>query len=182
MQLQRQNDLDPVPRQTIEHHKNPNLSSKFSRPGFSNMQRSNCHHLLDHWKSKRVSEKHLLLLYSLCQSLHCVDHSKLWKILKDMGIPGQLTCLLRNLYAGQEATIRTRHGTTDWFKIGKGVRQSCILSRVYLTYMQSTSREMRGWMKHKLESRLLGEISITSDMQNTWPLWQKVMRNLRASW
>ena len=57
-----------------------------------------------------------------------VDHNKLWKILKEMGIPGHLTCLLRNLYAGQEATVGTGHGTTDWFQIGKGVRQGCILS------------------------------------------------------
>ena len=58
----------------------------------------------------------------------CVDHNKLWKILQEMGIPGHLTCLLRNLYAGQEATVRTGHGTTDWFQIGKGVHQGCILS------------------------------------------------------
>ena len=58
----------------------------------------------------------------------CVDHNKLWKILKEMGIPDHLTCLLRNLYAGQEATVRTGHGTTDWFQIGKGVRQGCVLS------------------------------------------------------
>ena len=60
------------------------------------------------------------------KAFHCVDHNKLWKILKRMGIPGHLTCLLRNLYAGQEATVRTGHGTTDWFQIGK-VRQGCIL-------------------------------------------------------
>ena len=86
----------------------------------------------------------------------CVDHNKLWKILKEMGMPDYLTCLLRNLYAGQEATVRTGHGTTDWFQIGKGVRQACILSPDYFTYMQSTSWEMLGWMKHKLESRLPG--------------------------
>ena len=57
-----------------------------------------------------------------------MDHNKLWKILKEMGIPDHLTCLLRKLYAGQEATVRTRHGPTDWFQIGKGVRQGCILS------------------------------------------------------
>ena len=62
-----------------------------------------------------------------------------WKILKEMGIPDHLTCLLRNLYAGQEATVRTRHGTTDWFQIGKGVRQGCIWSLAYLAFMQSTS-------------------------------------------
>ena len=66
-------------------------------------------------------------------------HNKLWKILKEMAIPDHLTCLLRNLYAGQEATVRTGHGTTDLFQIGKGVRQGCILSPSYLTYLQSTS-------------------------------------------
>ena len=94
-----------------------------------------------------------------------------------MRTPDRLTCLLRNLYAGQEATVRTGHGTTDWFLIGKGVRQGCIMSLCYLTYMQSTSREMPGWMKHKLESRLPGEISITSDMQMTLPLRQKENKN-----
>ena len=91
----------------------------------------------------------------------------MWKILKEMGIPDHLTHLLRNLYAGQEATVRTGCGKTDWFQIGKGVHQGYILSPAYLTYMQSTSWEMLGWKKHKLESRLLGEISITSDMQMT---------------
>ena len=62
------------------------------------------------------------------KALDCVDHNKLWKILKEMGIPDHLTCLLRNLYAGQQATVRTGHGTTDWFQIGKGVWQGCILS------------------------------------------------------
>ena len=66
-------------------------------------------------------------------------HHKLWKILKDMGIPDHLTCLLRNLYAGQEATVRTGHGTTDWFQIGKGVVKAVYCHPAYLTYMQSTS-------------------------------------------
>src|SRR5574337_1288316 len=91
-------------------------------------QRSNCQHLLDHGKIKRVPEKHLFLFIDYAKAFDCVDHNKLWKILKEMGIPDHLTCLLRNLYAGQEATVRTGHGTTDWFQIGKGVRQSCILS------------------------------------------------------
>ena len=70
------------------------------------------------------------------KAFDCVEHNKLWKILKEMGIPDHLTCLLRNLYAGQKATVRTGHGTTDWFQTGKGV-QGCILS--YLTYLHSTS-------------------------------------------
>ena len=73
------------------------------------------------------------------KAFDCVDHYKLWKILKEMGILDNLTCLLRNLYAGQEATVRTGHGTTDWFQIGKGVRQGCILSPCLFNYMQSTS-------------------------------------------
>ena len=100
-----------------------------------------------------------------------VDHNKLRKILKEMGIPDHLTCLLRNLYAGQEATVRTGHGTTDWFQIGKGVHQSCILSPCLFNLY--TSWEVLGWSKHKLESRLPGEIPITSDMQMTPPLWHK---------
>ena len=107
------------------------------------------------------------------KAIDCVDHNKLWKILKEMGISDHLTCLLRNLYACQEATVRTGHGTTDWFQIRKG----CILSPAYLTSMQSTSCKMPGWMKHKLESRLPGEISITLDTQMTPPLWQKAKKN-----
>ena len=81
-----------------------------------------------------------------------VDHNKLWEILKEMGKPDHLTCFLRNLYAGQEETVRTGHGTTDWFQIRKGV----YCHPAYLTYMQSTSCEMLDWMKQKLESRLTG--------------------------
>ena len=91
---------------------------------------------------------------------HHVDHSKLWKILKEMGIPDHLTCLLRNRYAGQEAAVGTGHGPTDWFQIGKGVHQDCILSPCLFNYMQSTSWKTLGWRKHKLDSRLPGEISI----------------------
>ena len=73
------------------------------------------------------------------KAIDYVDHNKLWKILQEMGIPDHLTCLLRNLYAGQEATVRTGHGTADWFQIGKGVRQGCIFQPAYLTNMQSIS-------------------------------------------
>ena len=87
-----------------------------------------------------------------------------------MEIPDHLTCLLRNLYAGQEAVIKTGYGTMDWFKIEKGVYQGVYFHPAYLTSMQSTSCEMPGWMNHKLESRLLGEITINSAMQMTPPL------------
>ena len=105
------------------------------------------------------------------------DHNEQWKILQEMGVPDHLTCLLRNLYAGQEATVRTGHGTTDWFQIGKREHQGCILSLCLFNLYAEYIRETLGWKKHKLESRLLGEISITSDMQMIPPLWQKVKRN-----
>ena len=94
-----------------------------------------------------------------------------------MGIPDHLTCLLGNLYVGQEATVRTGQGAMAWFQIGKEYVKAVYGHHVYLTYMQSTSCEMQGWMKHKLESRFPGEISITSDKQMTPPLWQKVKKN-----
>ena len=94
-----------------------------------------------------------------------------------MRIPDHPNCLLRNLYAGQEVTVRNGHGKMDWFQIGKEYVKAVYCHPAYLTYMQSTSGEMLGWMKHQVESRLPGEISITSDMQIIPPLWQKVKKN-----
>ena len=115
-----------------------------------------------HWiiKKAREFQKNIYFCFiDYAKAFDCVDHNKLWKILQGMGIPNHLTCLLRNLYAGQETTVRTGHGTTDWFQIGKGVHQGCIYCHpAYLTSMQSTTWETLGWKKHKLESRLLGEI------------------------
>ena len=99
-----------------------------------------------------------------------------------MGIPDHLTCLLQNLYSCQEATVRTGHGTMDWFQIGKGVHQGCILLPCLFNFYAEYIMQNAGWMKHNLDSRLLGEISITSDMQMTPPLWQKAKRNWGASW
>ena len=87
---------------------------------------------------RSIQERAPVTTLNYAKAFDCVDHNKLWKILKEMGIPDHLTCLLRNLYAGQEATVRTGHGTTDWFQIGKGVHQGYILSSC-LFYMQSTS-------------------------------------------
>ena len=130
-------------------------------------------------KKAKVFQKNIYFWFiDYAKALDCVDHHKPWKILKEMGIPDHLTCLLRNLYAGQEATVRTVLGTTDWLQIGKG----CILyvkavycHPAYLTYMQSTSWEMLDAAQYG--SRLLGEISITSDMQMSSPLWQKARKN-----
>ena len=103
-----------------------------------------------------------------------MNHNKQWKILQEKGIPDHLTCLLKNLYAHQKATVRIGHGTTDWFPVGKGVRQGCTLSpclfNLYAEYIMQNARlgEAQAGIK------IAREISITSDMQMTPPLWQKV--------
>ena len=88
----------------------------------------NCQHILGHRKSEAIPKNIYYCFTDYSKAFDCVDHNKLWKILKEMGIPDHLTCVLRNLHAGQEATVRTGHGTTDWFQIGKVVCQGCILS------------------------------------------------------
>ena len=92
-----------------------------------------------HWIIKKVPEKIYFFFIDYAKAFDSVDQNKLWKILKKMGIPGRLICLLRNVYAGQEATVRTGHGTRDWFQIGKGVQQGCILPLCSFNYMQSAS-------------------------------------------
>ena len=115
------------------------------------------------------------------KAFDCVDHHKLWKILQEMGVPDHLTCLLRNLYAGQEATVRTGHGTTDWSQIGKGVLQGCILSPCLFNLYAEYIMRNAGLDEAQLETSLPGEISITSDTQMTPSLWQKAKKNKRAS-
>ena len=126
-------------------------------------------------KGREFHKNIYLCLIDYTKAFDCVEHNKLSTILQEMGIPEHLTCLLRNLYAGQEATVRPGHGTTDWFQIGKGVSQGCILSfSLFNWYAEYIMRNAR---LHKLESRLPGEISITSDMKMTPHLGQKVKRN-----
>ena len=116
-------------------------------------------------------------LIDYAKAFDCVDHNRLWKILQEIEIPDHLTCLLRNLYAGQEPTVRTGHGTTDWFQIGKGVLQGCILSaclfNLYAEYIMRNS----GLDEAQAGNRFQGEISVASDMKMTPPLWQNVKRN-----
>ena len=166
--------------QTYVNKELPDVQAGFKKR--QRNQRSNCQYPLDHQKAREFQKNIYFCFIDYTKAFDCVDENKLWKILKQMGIPDHLTWLLRNLYAGQEATVRTGHGPTDWFQIGKGVCQGCILSPCLFNLMQSTSREILGCKKHKLESRLPGEISITSDMQMILPFWQKVKRNYKASW
>ena len=121
-----------------------------------------------HWiieKAREFQKNIYFCFIDYTKAFYYVDHNKLWKILKEMGIPDHLICFLRNLYAGQKATVRTRHGTMDGFQTGKEVCQGYILLPAYLTYMLNISCEMLGWMTQKLQSILLGEISTTSDIQ-----------------
>ena len=128
-------------------------------------------------KKQESSRKNVYFCFiDYAKAFDCVVHNKLWKILQEMGMPDHLTCLLRNLYAGQEALeldVEQQTGS----KLGKKYVKAVYCHPTYLTYMQSTSCKMPGWMKCKLESRLLGEIPITLDTQMTPPLWQKVKRN-----
>ena len=111
----------------------------------------------------------------------CVDHNKLWKILKEMGIPDHLTCLLRNLLSGQEATVQTGHGTTDWSQIGKGVCQGCILSpclfNFYAEYIMRNTGLEEAQAGIKIAGRNLNNLRYADDTT----LWQKVKRNYKAS-
>ena len=133
-----------------------------------------------HWimENGREFQKNIYFCFiDYAKPFNCRNDNKLWKILKVLGIPDHLTCLLKNVYAGQEATVRPGHGTTDCFQIGKEVYQGCILSPRLVNLNAEYIMEMPGRMNHKLESRLLGEMSVTSDMQMISPLWQKMKRN-----
>ena len=133
-----------------------------------------------HWIIKKAREFQKNIYFCFiddAKAFDCVDHNKLWKILKEMGILNHLTCLLRNLYASQEATVRAGHGTTDWFQIGKGVHKGCILSLCLFNLYAEYIMRNAGLEEAQAESRLPGEISITSDMQMTPPLWQTVKKN-----
>ena len=139
---------------------------------------TNCGKFLKRWEYHLL----LLLLYRLCQSLWLCNHNKLWKILQQMGIPDHLTCLLRNLYAGQEVTVRTGYGTTDWFQIGKGVRQGCILLPwlfyFYAEYIMRNAGIDGAQVGVKIARRNISNLRYTDDTT----LMEKVKRNWRTSW
>ena len=129
-------------------------------------------------KKARESQKKIYFCFiDYAKAFDCVDHNTLWKIRKEIRIPDHLTCFLGNLYAVQEATFRTGHGTTDWFQIGKGVCQGCILSPCLFNLYAEYIMRNPGLEEAQAGIRLPGEISITSDIQMIPPLWQKVKRN-----
>ena len=112
-------------------------------------------------KAREFQKSIYFCFIDYAKAFDCVDHNKLWEILKEMGIPDYLTCLLRNLYAGQEATVRTAHGTMKWFKTGKGVHQAVYCHPAYLTYKHSAgmhAKSLQSWptLCHPMDSSLLG--------------------------
>ena len=132
-------------------------------------------------KAREFQKNIYLCFINYAKTFDYVDHSKPWKAVKEMEIPDHLTCLLRNLYAGQEAIFKTVHGKRDWFQIGKGVCQSCILSPCLFNFYAEYIMRNAGLAKAQAGIKIAGEISITSDMQMTQPLWQKV-KSYRAFW
>ena len=121
--------------QQCMNHELPDVQAGFREGRGTRDQIANLYQIIE---KTREFQKNIYCFIDYDKAFDCVDHNKLWKILQEMGIPDHLTCLLINLYTFQEATVRTGHGTTDWFQIGKGVHQGCILSPCYLTYIQST--------------------------------------------
>ena len=157
--------------QQLVKHELPDVQGRFRKGRGTRVQIS---HICWIIKKAREFQKNIYFCFiDYAKAFDYVGNNKLRKILKEMGIPDHLTCLLRNLYAGQEATVRTGCGTTDWFQIGKGVHQGRILSLCLFNLNAEYIMRISGLDKAQLESRLLGEISITSDMQITPPLWQK---------
>ena len=118
-------------------------------------------------KKQESSRKTSISAIEYAKAFDSVDHNKLWKILKEMGIPDHLTCLSRNLYAGQEATVRTGHGTTDWFQIGKGVHQGCILSpcllNLYAEYIMRNSGLEEAHAGIKIAGRNINNLRYADD-------------------
>ena len=135
------------------------------------------------YKKQENSKKYIYFCFiGYSKAFDCMDHNKVWKILKEMGIQDHLTCLLRNLYAGQEATVRTGHGTTDRFQIGKGVCQSYILSpclfNLYAKYIMWNAGLDEAQAGIKIAGRNINNLRYADDTT----LWQKVKRNSKASW
>ena len=123
-----------------------------------------------YWTIEKVRkfQKYIYFCFTdYSKAFDCVDHSKLWKILNEMGIPGHLTCLLRNLYAGQETTVRTEYGTMDWFQIGKGVHQVCIVSpcllNLYAEYIMQNGRLDEAQAEIKIARRNINNLRYAGD-------------------
>ena len=147
------------------NHELPDVQTGFRKGRGTRDQISIIHWIIE--KAKEFQENIYFCLIDYAKAFDCVDHNELWKIMKEMGIPDHLTCLLRNLYAGQEATVRTGHGTTDWFQIGKGVDQGCILSpclfKLYAEYIMRNARLEESQAEIKIVGRNINNLRYADD-------------------
>ena len=137
----------------------PDIQAGFRKGRGTRDQIANIHWIME--KAGEFQKNIYFCFIDYAKAFDCVDHNKLWKILKEMGIPDHLTCLLSNLYAGQEATVRTGHGTTEWFQIGKRVRQACILSPCLFNFYAEYIMRNTGLEEAQAGIKIAGEISIT---------------------
>ena len=161
--------------QQYMNHELSDIQAGFRKGRGTRDQISNIHWIIE--KAREFQKNIYFCFIDYSRAFDCVDHSKLWKILQEMEIPDHLTCLLRNLSAGQEATVRTGHGTTDWFQIGKGVCQGCILSpclfNFYAEYIMRNAGLEEAQAGIKISRRNIDNLRL----QITPPLWQKVKKN-----
>ena len=153
----------------------PDVQAGFRKGRGTRDQFANIHWIIK--KAKEFQKNIYFCFIDYAKAFDCVDHKKLWKILKEMGIPDHLTCHLRNLYPGQEAMVWNGHRTTDWFQFGKGVHQNCIFSPCLFNLYTEYIMRNAGLEEAQAGIKIAGKISITSDMQMTPPLWQKAKKN-----
>ena len=160
-------------------HRLPDVQAGFRKGRGTRDQITNIHWIIE--KAREFQKNIYFCFIDYAKAFNCVDHNKLWKILKEMEIPGHLICLLRNLYAGQEATVRTGHGTTDWLQIGKGIHRGWILSPCLFNLYAEYIMRNAGLEEAQAGIKIAGRNINKPNMQMTPPLWQKVKRNSKAS-
>ena len=176
--------------QQYMNHELPDVQSGFRKGRGTRDQIANIHWIIK--KAKEFQKNICFCFIDYAKIFDCVDHNKLWKILKEIGIPDHLTCLLRNLCAGQEATVRTGHGTTDWFQTGKGVRQGCILSpclfNLYAGYTMEntgldeaqagikTARRHINNLRYADDTTLMAESE--EELRSSWWKWRRRVKKL----
>ena len=176
--------------QQYVNHELPDIQAGFRKGRKTKDQIANICWII---KKARELQKNIYFCFiDYAKAFDCVDDNKLWKILKEMGIPDHLTCLLRNLYAGQEATVRTGHGTTDWFQIGKGVCQGCILSHwlfnLYAEHIMRNAGLEEAWAGIKIAGRNINHLRYADDttfmaeseeeLKASWWKWKRVVKKL----
>ena len=157
------------------NHEIPDVQARFGKGRRTRDQTANIRWIIE--KARQFQKNNYFCFIDYTKAFDCVDHNKLWKILNDTGIPDHLTGLLRNLYAGQEATVRTGHGKADWFQIGKGVHQGCILSPCILNLYAEYIMRNAGLDEAQAGIKISERNTATSDMQMTPSLWQKAKKN-----